>query len=85
MPDYKITISNTAQKQLDNLPDSAAEKVIVAIKGLAHNPRPSGFKKLKGREGYRIRKGNYRILYEIFDSNLIVDVIALGHRKNIYK
>jgi len=85
MPDYQITISNTAQKQLDNLLDSAAEKVISAIQALAHNPRPAGYIKLKGRDGYRIRKGDYRIIYEIFDSILIIDIIAIGHRKNIYK
>jgi mRNA interferase RelE/StbE len=85
MSDHTITISKTAQKQLDEIPDSAAEKVISAIRGLAHNPRPSGYKKLKGREGYRIRKGNYRNIYEIWDSILIVTVIAIGHRKNIYK
>ena len=85
MPDYSITISKTAQKQLDYLPDSTSENLITAIKGLARNPRPTGYKKLKGREGYRIRKGNYRILYEIFDTVLIIDIIAIGHRKNIYK
>jgi len=85
MPDYTITISKTAQKQLDDIPDSAADKIIKAIRGLAHNPRPAGYKKLKGRDGYRIRKGQYRILYEISDSILIINVIAIGHRRNIYK
>jgi mRNA interferase RelE/StbE len=85
MPDYKITITKTAQKQLDEIPDRDAVKVIATIRGLAHNPRPSGYRKLKGREGFRIRKGNYRILYEIWESILIVSVIAIGHRKNIYK
>jgi mRNA interferase RelE/StbE len=49
------------------------------------NPRPHGCKKLKGREGYRIRVGNYRIIYDIFDRELIVDVIAVGDRKDIYE
>jgi mRNA interferase RelE/StbE len=48
------------------------------------NPRPNGFKKLKGREGFRIRIGNYRVIYNIIDSELVIEVIALGHRKNIY-
>jgi mRNA interferase RelE/StbE len=85
MPDYKIVITKTAQKQLNELPYSAAEKLITTIKELAQNPRPSGYKKLKGRDGYRLRKGNYRILYEIRDTTLIINVIAIGHRKNIYK
>ncbi len=59
--------------------------MIVTIKSLAQNPRPSGYRKLKERDAYRIRKGNYRIIYEIIDSMLIVDIIAIGHRKNIYK
>lgn len=85
MPDYQIFISRTAQKQLNNLPQNEAERLIVTIKSLAQNPRPSGYRKLKERDAYRIRKGNYRIIYEIIDSMLIVDIIAIGHRKNIYK
>jgi mRNA interferase RelE/StbE len=52
---------------------------------LADDPRPKGCKKLKGRDGYRIRTGNYRIIYEIFDTELLIDVIAIGHRKDIYE
>lgn len=47
--------------------------------------RPSGCKKLKGRDGYRIRIGNYRILYDIIDQTLIINVIAIGHRRDIYR
>jgi len=56
-----------------------------AIYSLADNPRPAGYKKLKGRDGYRIRVADYRIIYDIFDSELIVDIITLGHRKEIYE
>lgn len=55
-----------------------------AIYNLANNPRPAGCKKLKGRDSYRIRVADYRIIYEIFDDILLVDVIDLGHRKDIY-
>lgn len=51
---------------------------------LAENPRPQGCKKLKGRLGYRVRVGDYRIIYEIFDTILVIEVIDLGHRKDIY-
>jgi mRNA interferase RelE/StbE len=85
MPDYQIFISRAAQKQLNSLPENEAEKLIITIKSLAKNPRPSGYIKLKGRDAYRIRKGNYRIIYEILDAILIVDIIAIGHRKSIYK
>jgi mRNA interferase RelE/StbE len=69
---------------LDKLSDSIAEPIIEAISGLEINPRPVGYKKLKGRESFRIRTGNYRIIYDIFDTELIVDVITLGHRRDIY-
>jgi mRNA interferase RelE/StbE len=51
---------------------------------LANDPRPAGCKKLKGRDGYRIRVGDYRIIYQIIDHVLVVEVVALGHRKDIY-
>lgn len=85
MDQYKITLSKTAQKQLDKFPDNIALPIIQTIKKLAINPRPQGYKKLKGRDGYRIRQGNYRIIYEIHDNILLVAVIAIGHRKNIYE
>jgi mRNA interferase RelE/StbE len=84
MSKYSVVLSKKAQKQLDKLPDNIAEPILDAITNLEENPRPAGNKKLKGRDGYRIRVGNYRIIYDIYDSELIVDVIALGHRKDIY-
>lgn len=84
MAEYTINIAKTARKQLDKLNDNIATPLIDAIAGLAKNPRPYGYKKLKGREGYRIRVGNYRIIYDIFDKVLIVNVIELGDRKDVY-
>jgi mRNA interferase RelE/StbE len=84
MPEYQIRITTTAQKQLDKLPDAVAQFLIEAIYTLARVQRPAGCKKLKGRPGYRIRKGNYRIIYDIYDHILIVEIIAIGHRKDIY-
>lgn len=85
MPSYTIVLSKKAQKQLDKLPNQIATPIIEAIADLEDNPRPIGCKKLKGRNGYRIRAGNYRVIYEIFDTELLVDVVALGHRKDIYE
>lgn len=84
MLNYTILISKKAQKQLDKLSDSIAEPILEAISELEKDPRPVGNKKLKGRDGYRIRIGNYRVIYDIFDTELVVDVIAVGHRKDIY-
>jgi mRNA interferase RelE/StbE len=84
MAKYAIEISKTAQKQLDKLSENTAEPILHAIADLAFDPRPNGYKKLKGLNGYRIRVGDYRIIYEIKDSLLLVKVINVGHRKDIY-
>jgi mRNA interferase RelE/StbE len=84
MPKYSISLSRTAEKQLDKLPGHVAEPIIQTIANLSNNPRPRGSKKLKGRNGYRIRKGDYRIIYDIFDKHLLIEVIEVGHRRDIY-
>jgi len=85
LDEYKIIISKTAQKKLNKLPDQISDLLIKAILSLAQNPRPQGHIKLKGRDAFRIRKGDYRIIYEVNDNILTITVIALGHRKDIYK
>lgn len=85
MAKYTVVLSKKAQKQLDKLPDNIASPILDAIEDLGENPRPVGCLKLKGREGYRIRVGDYRIIYEVFDTELIIDIIALGHRRGIYE
>lgn len=65
MVKYTLAISKTAQKQLNKFTDKIAEPIIQVIQELSENPRPIGYKKLKGRDGYRIRKGNYRVSYDI--------------------
>lgn len=84
MHNYTAVLSKKAQKQLDKLSDSIANPIFEAIAELEKNPRPHGCKKLKDRVGYRVRVGNYRIIYDIIDSHLIVDIITLGHRKDVY-
>lgn len=85
MANYTVVLSKKAQKQLDKLSDQIVEPILGAIAELEINSRPVGYKKLKGRTGCRIRVGNYRVIYEIYNSELLVDVITLGHRKDIYK
>lgn len=82
---YNIDFSRKAQKKLDKLSDVIVNPILSAIGNLSENPRPKGYKKLKGRPGYRIRVGDYRVIYEIFDGILLIDVIDLGHRKDIYE
>lgn len=82
---YSVLIERHAVKQLKKLDKSQIPVIKSAIRKLANNPRPNGYIKLKGEDAYRIRIGNYRIIYEISDQEIIVIVIAIGHRKEIYK
>lgn len=84
MAKYSVEINKKARKSLDKLSDFIVAPVLNAINDLADNPRPQGYRKLKGRKGYRIRVGDYRVIYEIFDHVLLIEVVDLGHRKDIY-
>ena len=82
---YTILIERYAQKQIMKLDRKIIPVIKVAIASLADNPRPYGYKKLKGEEAYRIRVGDFRIIYEINDDIIIVTVVSVGHRKDIFK
>ena len=82
---YTIEFRNKVLKALVKINEPHYSAIKKQIYDLADNPRPQGYKKLKDRKGYRIRVGNYRIIYEIFDEILLIDVIDLGHRKEIYE
>jgi len=85
MPTYKVVVKKSARKELSKLPIQANNKIIIAIKALAHDPRPSGSKKLIGEELWRIRTGDYRVIYSVFNDVLIVEVLTIGHRKDVYR
>jgi mRNA interferase RelE/StbE len=82
---YTIEIDNTALKKLKKLPKKVRDSIIQAIDELADTPKPKGYKKLKGshKNKFRIRQGNYRIVYKIENSMLKILIIDLGHRKYI--
>jgi mRNA interferase RelE/StbE len=83
---YSLRIKKTARKELEAVATKAdRRRIIKRIESLADNPRPPGSQKLSGRERYRIRQGQYRILYTIENSVLIVHVIKIGHRKDVYR
>ncbi len=84
---YSVSLRRSALKELQSLPKTAVQKVSGAIDKLAENPRPDGVKKLKGSEEdlYRIRVGDFRIVYSIEDEIKIVDIRKIGHRKDIYR
>lgn len=84
---YSVSLRRSALKELQSLPKTAVQKVGGAIDKLAENPRPDGVKKLKSSEEdlYRIRVGDFRIVYSIEDEIKIVDIRKIGHRKDIYR
>lgn len=81
---YSISILRRAQKVLAVLPKSDYVKMRDAIRELADEPRPHGCRKLTGRDGWRIRVGNYRAIYEIDDENTSIVILDIGDRKDIY-
>jgi len=84
MAKYTVFITTTVQKQLKNLPDDIADKLEQKMLLLEDDPRPPDCKMLKGRVGFRIRVGNYRFIYEIRDKLLVILILKVGHRKDIY-
>ncbi len=86
MAKYSLRIKKSARKELESIATKAdRRRVIKRIKSLADDPRPPGAVKLSGRERYRVRQGRYRILYTIEDAVLIVYVIKIGDRKDVYR
>ena len=82
---YELQYKKKAIKVLAKINDPYYSAIIQAIDELAENPRPHGYKKLTGRSGYRIRVGTYRIIYDIFDTTLIVEIVNVGSRGDIYE
>jgi mRNA interferase RelE/StbE len=85
MVKYKIQVKKSAEKELGKIPQKDLVKILDKIERLATNPHPIGSIKLTNQEKYRIRIGNYRVLYSIEDDILTVFVVKVGHRKNIYR
>lgn len=82
---YSIQILRRAQKELSQLPKQEYERIKEAILNLSQEPRPQGCKKMIGREGWRIRVGDYRVIYEIDDAQQRLTVLHTGHRRDVYK
>jgi mRNA interferase RelE/StbE len=83
---YIIELTSEVEKALQRLPKNVVVRIDRAISSLAVNPRPHGYKKLVGIDNdYRLRVGDYRIIYSIEDDRLLVLVIDVGHRKDIYR
>jgi mRNA interferase RelE/StbE len=82
---YTVKLKRSAEKELDNLPTKIHDKVINILLSLKENPFPRNSKKLRGREGYRIRVGDYRILYLIDEPDKNIEVISVAHLREAYR
>ena len=86
MTPYDVTLARSARRELDGLDRSLQSRVLLRIAALGSNPRPSGCRKLVGAEDlWRIRVGDYRVIYSIDDSRRIVDVNMIRHRSDVYR
>lgn len=85
MARYRLLFKTSVAKDLRPLPTGDVTLILARIEALADNPRPLGSEKLSGQERFRIRQGRYRILYEIRDTELVVMVVKVGHRRDVYR
>ena len=85
MASYKIVVKKSVTKDLKSIPKKDVKRILSAIQKLADEPRPPQAKKLSGQDRFRIRQGNYRILYTIEDTRLVVCVVKVGNRRDVYR
>ncbi len=86
MASYKILIKTSAAKEIERIASRVdRRRVVRRIQDLAGNPRPPGCEKLSSQDRYRVRQGDYRIVYSIEDDRLVVHVVKVGHRRDVYR
>ena len=85
MASYRLLIKPSAVKELEALPTKDRRRIVMRIRALATDPRPSGSEKLSGKELYRVRQGHFRVLYSISDSDSTLIVFKVGHRREVYR
>ncbi|MFZ5819146.1 MAG: type II toxin-antitoxin system RelE family toxin [Chloroflexota bacterium] len=82
---YQVILQRPAEKELDALESSVHKRIVTRLLALEENPRPAGVKKLQGQESYRLRVGDYRVLYTINDKSRKIFIMAVGHRREVYR
>ena len=82
---YEIQFLPSARKELERISSPHHDRILAAITALADDPRPVGCVKLAGQQAYRIRVGNYRVIYQIADAKLIIVIVKVGHRRDVYR
>ena len=85
MASYELVFKKKVAKDLRSFPRQDVRRILSRIRSLVQNPRPVGCEKLSGRELYRVRQGDYRIVYTIEDQQLIVQIIKIAHRRDVYR
>jgi mRNA interferase RelE/StbE len=86
MADYSISFARSARKELERLPGDIAERILAKVEALAENPRPAGVIKLHGQQNlWRLRVGNYRVVYLVDDFSKVIDVSVIRHRRDVYR
>ena len=85
MASYRLLIKPSAAKELEALPPKDRRRIATKIQHLDSEPRPAGTEKLSGQEKYRLRQGNYRVLYSVDDARLALTIVEIGHRRDVYR
>jgi mRNA interferase RelE/StbE len=85
MASYRVVFKKSVTKDLRPIPKKDIQRILKRIDGLTEDPRPTGVEKLSGDEKYRIRQGNYHILYMIEDEIITITIVKVGHRRDIYR
>ena len=85
MARYELRFKPSVARDLRSIPRRDVQRILARIESLREDPRPLGAEKLSGQERYRLRQGSYRILYTVADAELIVEVVKVGHRRDVYR
>jgi mRNA interferase RelE/StbE len=82
---YRVNLKQSAEKELERLQANIRIRIVKRLLDLEQNPRPSGIKRLQGEESYRLRVGDYRVLYTVDDRAKVILILAVGHRREVYR
>ena len=85
MANYRLLIKPSAAKELEGIPKKDRKRIATRLQALASDPRPPGSDKLSGQERYRLRQGDYRVLYSVNDNEAVVVIVKIAHRREVYR
>lgn len=85
MARFELRLKPSVAKDLRGIPQEDVRRILARIETLRENPRPPGSEKLSGQERYCVRQGNYRILYTVADAEVVVEIVKIGHRREVYR